>query len=190
MRFPGRQHVREELKESLLDEEEEIKGDELEVGVERDDVVTINIPTEESLIRWTQKRTDGEPPGEEVMKHIDEHTLSIPDLAQRYSTSLDPLRPDFSKGMDPIRAEAMLGIIGPNLLSPPPVIPQWKLFFLELLSPLNMMLICAALLSFLVSSSGKGYLTGLTTSPQVGQRICGPRYICFCTLHGARFLTR
>lgn len=84
---------------------------------------------------------------------LDEHTLSLDELGRRYCTSLDAERPEHSQGMNPDRAEQVLSMVGPNELSPPPSEPAWVLFLKELTAPLNLMLICAALLCILVSDA-------------------------------------
>ncbi|CAM9885540.1 unnamed protein product [Choristocarpus tenellus] len=151
MSFPGKPD-KDGLKQSLLssDSNQERKVEDSSKA-EENEHINIQVPTEDSILEWIiREGSDVQSPDEEVVRRLDEHKISIPELAERFHTSLDPLRPDQSAGKDSVRAEHELGMTGPNSLTPPRAIPAWKIFLRELCQPLNSMLLFAASLSFLM----------------------------------------
>lgn len=104
-----------------------------------------------SIFRWSNEDATIEGIDEATIGLLDEHRLTFEELENRYCTSLDLERPEHSNGMNPERAAQVLDMVGCNELTPAPSEPAWKLFLRELRAPLNVMLICAALLCIFVS---------------------------------------
>ncbi|RKO83926.1 hypothetical protein BDK51DRAFT_49561, partial [Blyttiomyces helicus] len=74
---------------------------------------------------------------------IDEHLLTLTDLATRHHTTIDPRKPSASNGLRPGEATERAAVHGPNILTPPKR-KHWTLIFLECLGNLfNVLLIIA-----------------------------------------------
>ena len=74
---------------------------------------------------------------------ITEHLLSMPEIAEMYSTN-------FQTGLSSAEAAMRLERDGPNRLTPPPVTPLWVKFALHLFGGFAMLLWAGAILSFIV----------------------------------------
>ncbi|KAM9439243.1 sodium/potassium-transporting ATPase subunit alpha-2 [Clarias gariepinus] len=90
------------------------------------------------------KRKKKEKDLEELKKEasLDDHKLSLEELSTRYGV-------DLSKGLTHKRAMELLARDGPNVLTPPPTIPEWMKFCKQLFGGFSILLWIGAVLCFL-----------------------------------------
>ncbi|CAM9277312.1 unnamed protein product [Ascophyllum nodosum] len=145
---PGKGDTDKGLRQELLDDGGKSSAEPFEAQGRhsRAPSVQVVVPTQASIYQWGGGDDRIEGVDEETIGLLDEHRLSVAELCSRYSTSLDPDRPEHSHGMNSERAEQVITMVGLNELTPPPTVPKWKLFLKELVAPLNLMLITAAVL--------------------------------------------
>ncbi len=80
---------------------------------------------------------------------VDEHRLTLAQLATRFATHVDPSAPERSRGLSRAEAATRLRAYGPNRLTPPPELPELYKFAAQFSNILIVMLIVAASLAFL-----------------------------------------
>ncbi|KAJ8011543.1 hypothetical protein DPEC_G00059330 [Dallia pectoralis] len=84
---------------------------------------------------------------DELKKEVsmDDHKISLEDLAKRYGV-------DLSQGLTHAKALEMLARDGPNVLTPPPTTPEWVKFCRQLFGGFSLLLWIGAMLCFLAYS--------------------------------------
>ncbi|PVV02354.1 hypothetical protein BB560_003194, partial [Smittium megazygosporum] len=81
---------------------------------------------------------------------VDDHLLSIPQLCEKYNTSISRESIDKSEALSNTRAVELLQKYGKNILTPPKTKTSFRIFLDCLLSLFNIMLILAGVLQFVL----------------------------------------
>eukprot|EP00611_Tribonema_gayanum_P004793 TRINITY_DN13_c0_g1_i15.p1 TRINITY_DN13_c0_g1~~TRINITY_DN13_c0_g1_i15.p1 ORF type:complete len:325 (+),score=114.35 TRINITY_DN13_c0_g1_i15:175-1149(+) len=89
---------------------------------------------------------------QERLEDVDEHTLSIEALAERYRVSIDATVPDKSQGLSRAEAKERITNEGPNCLTPPEAENAFLQFIKLLRDPLTVMLLVTAVLSLVTKA--------------------------------------
>jgi sodium/potassium-transporting ATPase subunit alpha len=89
---------------------------------------------------------------EQEKKHvnIDEHLMTLPDVAERYKTRINIEKPGESGGLTSQQAEQLLETHGRNILTPPSKRHPFLKFLDCLLSLFNLLLILAGVLEYIL----------------------------------------
>ncbi|XP_011371380.1 sodium/potassium-transporting ATPase subunit alpha-4 [Pteropus vampyrus] len=90
-------------------------------------------------VKKKRKKIDVEELKKEVV--MDDHKLTLEQLSTKYSV-------DLTKGLSPEEAEKILIRDGPNVLTPPPTIPEWVKFCKQLFGGFSILLWTGAILCF------------------------------------------
>ncbi|XP_006922963.1 sodium/potassium-transporting ATPase subunit alpha-4 [Pteropus alecto] len=90
-------------------------------------------------VKKKRKKIDVEDLKKEVV--MDDHKLTLEQLSTKYSV-------DLTKGLSPEEAEKILIRNGPNVLTPPPTIPEWVKFCKQLFGGFSILLWTGAILCF------------------------------------------
>nr|KAF6396182.1 ATPase Na+/K+ transporting subunit alpha 4 [Rousettus aegyptiacus] len=90
-------------------------------------------------VKKKRKKIDVEDLKKEVV--LDDHKLTLEQLSTKYSV-------DLTKGLSSEEAEKILIRDGPNVLTPPPTIPEWVKFCKQLFGGFSILLWTGAILCF------------------------------------------
>lgn len=107
--------------------------------------------SEKTLLAPERAKVVAVPPVAGILD-FDEHLLSTQQLTEKFGTELSPENISTSKGLTQAQVEAATLLWGPNAMTPAPRPSTLKLYVHELVQPLNLMLLFAAVLSFIVGA--------------------------------------
>jgi sodium/potassium-transporting ATPase subunit alpha len=101
--------------------------------------------TVESKLKTIQTKAADSPAGEYT-----EHLLSLDVLQEVFDTCIDIEDPQQSKGLESGQAATLLEELGPNVLTPPPSVPDWLLFLLQFTDLLMVLLELVAITTLII----------------------------------------
>jgi magnesium-transporting ATPase (P-type) len=81
---------------------------------------------------------------------VDEHLLSVAEVAHRYGTHVDASHPDHSRGLNEDDVPRLRQKYGRNAMTPPHRTPEWVKVLQQFANPLLLMLSLACALTFMV----------------------------------------
>ena len=112
-----------------------------------------------------EKKAEGVDMPEEMKEASDEHLKSPQELSERHQCKINLEAPDHSEGLSVAEARRRLEENGKNELTPPKQKPEWLKYLLHLADPFLLMLLAAAVLSFVAfavqSDELNAYLGGV-----------------------------
>lgn len=89
-------------------------------------------------------------PVEERRKYdVDEHLMTVEQVAEKYGLALNPANLQASGGLTAEQVAQAKARFGPNALTPPAEKPEWLKFLLQFTNPLMVLLIIAGGLLFM-----------------------------------------